>query len=109
MGMKRIYGKFLLIIVLLLLITPSIVALENQQLLSKTDVDEFMSVFGIVSKVRRHTDYVSFHLIFAIAWGVEAFEHEGMPYIAFEYNQDYEMQKPLPGIIMFHLLFFHYD
>jgi hypothetical protein len=107
--MKKLYGKFLLIIVLLLLITPSIVASENQQSSLKTSVDEFTNIFALVRNVRRHIDYVSFHSIFLIEWGVENFENQGMPFINTEFNKDYEVQKPYPGIITFHFLFFHYD
>jgi len=107
--MKRIYGKFLLIIVLLLLITPSIVALENQQSSLKPIGGEFKNIFGLVSKVRRHIDYVTFHAIFLVVLGTEAFEHSYMPYIGFEFNEDYELERPFPGIIICHLLFIHYD
>ena len=107
--MKRIYGKFLLIIILLLLITPSIIALKNQQSSLKPIGGEFRNIIGIVRKVRRHIDYVSFHAIFLIVWGAEAFEHSYMPYLYTISDEDYEVEKPLPGIIICNLLFFHYD
>jgi hypothetical protein len=90
--------------------TPSILASENQQSSSLKPLGgEFRNIFGIVSKVRRHIDNVSFHAIFLVVWGAEAFEHSYMPYIGFEFNEDYVLERPFPGIIICHLLFIHYD
>ncbi len=97
------------IILLFLLMTPSIVALENKQSSLITSVDTYENIFAIIRNVNFYTDYVSAHAIILIKTGLTEFEHTQYPIFSVYFNKDFQFPKPYTGIITNHFLIIHYD
>jgi len=111
---KPLIGVSIIAVVLLVLGSLSNVVASNNNDTNKNyqldDNTPFIGYFGLISKVNKTDNgYISFHTIFVIYWGADAFEHHMMPFIGFSSFETLVIRDIYKGILTRHFIFIEQD
>ena len=114
MDKKPLIGVSICAVILLVLGSLNTVIASNDNDTNKNyrtnDASPFIRYIGLISKVNKTDNgYISFYAIYDFYWGLDAFEHQLMPFMGGLVWETTAIRDDYKGILTKHFIFIEQD